>query len=159
MFSEIIRGLQQLYQVEKDINPDKSFLQLVCKTVTVAVYMGFSMSFNKSPSSNLIKNDKVVVPYYIHGQKYITLLKNSHGAKPFVQFTYHDKNVSETVIPYMGPNLDFHGETFTPAFWNFHCLTMRVMNVDGNFASVKFEKDEPIIPSSFISTNGQNNQD
>lgn len=79
----------------------------------------------------------VIVNYVVDGKKYSFPSRLSKSPNPVIMV--HDENlrdITELVFPFMGPYYDWHGNDFTPKFWNRASLTFELANGDSKtFAS------------------------
>ncbi len=99
-------------------------------------HLGPSGHGRSAPNWNVKKIDKnrFEVTYSIRGKVYKMVQKNRRG--PIDIMLVHDedkKDVNSLILPYYGPNLDFHNSIFIPAFWgkkklSFYMTNDRVLN-------------------------------
>jgi len=74
-------------------------------------------------------NNHVKIPYEYKDKEYFLLLKKPRGIIPIDTITDENGNdVFETVLPYLGPNLDCHGAALFPCDFGLKKLTIRNMN-------------------------------
>lgn len=87
------------------------------------------------------------IEYSIHCQRYRMLVRFRPGPRRIRKFTLrhdddHEEDVTDTVMPYFGPNQDFHGTVYTPRDFGFEtAITMHLMNG----TPCTFQVDEPIV--------------
>jgi hypothetical protein len=136
------KGMYELYKIERTINHDKTFIYAIYRTMAVATSM--ILSLVTVPKSNTLINDKITVPYYTHGHRYIALLNNSHGPQPAIDISHGDENITDQMLEYMGPNLDFHGMEVTPSFFGYGTIKITVMDICGDNSEYTFEKNDVI---------------
>ena len=76
-----------------------------------------------------IGGNKYLVKYIIKGKTYKMIVKLRRGPKRVMMVS--DKNqedVSHLIIPYLGPEEDFHGKTYTPTFFKKDELVFEMSN-------------------------------
>jgi hypothetical protein len=89
-----------------------------------------------------LDNKTFEVSYVIHGHLYKMIVIPKRGPNDYVLITDENKiDVSDIIIPYMGPRYDFHRHPFTPKFFKTKTLTFH--NVNG--AESTFEDDDILI--------------
>lgn len=75
-----------------------------------------------------IDKKKVAIYYVLNGRLYAIVIKDHRGPPVVDKVLDKDGNdVSSTVLPYLGPNHDFHGQKFTPKFWGYKKLTFHLL--------------------------------
>jgi hypothetical protein len=138
-------AFKQLYSIEREIHNHSSCAYLVCKTVATGLSIGIGTLNQKK--ENILGNGedgRVIVPYYLHGHKYIILPKVSHGAQSTIHVSSNGENVSNIVLEYMGPNQDFHEMEITPETLGFDNLHFTVMDNFGDIEEYEFGEDDLI---------------
>jgi len=69
------------------------------------------------------------VSYVIDGRMYKMLVVPKRGPAPVLQISDDESNdVTEQILPYMGPQYDWHGHKFTPQFFGHESLTFELMD-------------------------------
>lgn len=67
------------------------------------------------------------VVYVINGRMYKMIVKPQRGPPPVLQISNENQeDVTEKVLPYMGPNYNWHGNIFTPKFFDCETLTFEL---------------------------------
>jgi hypothetical protein len=126
--------LEKLRQINKLVSTNYNgfFLITYISFRMVAQYMWESIIkyFYNSNIVQLEKN-KYVITYIIKGQTYKMLLIHKRGPrKVLLIFDETQTDVSDIIFPYLGPNENFHGETYTPIFFGKDELIFELS--DGN---------------------------
>ena len=81
--------------------------------------------------NSLVKVDKnkYELKYVINGKLYKKIIKPDRGPIPVVSVTNeNDDDVTEEILPYMGPNNNFHNEKFTPKFFGHNKLIFEMLS-------------------------------
>jgi hypothetical protein len=74
-----------------------------------------------------IDNKTVIVSYVLNGKLYRMVVRPRKGPTNVLLITDEDdEDVSDTVLPFMGPNQDWHYKEFSPSFWNKKSLTFEM---------------------------------
>lgn len=97
------------------------------KMIIQACYMNFLQYMN----STIVKigPNTYEIVYIINGNMYKMVVKPQRGPPPILQIS-NDKqeDVTDLVLPYMGPKYDWHGNKFTPKFFDCDTLTFELSN-------------------------------
>lgn len=113
----------------------KSMGLMVAKTL----YLAFIQYLNTSMVK--IDNDTYVLSYVLEGILYRTIITPSKLGHPVLLVSDNASNdVSDIVLPYLGPSYNWHGLALTPASLGFDRLIFEMS--DGN--ELVFEKKEPL---------------
>ena len=65
-----------------------------------------------------IGKNKYELKYIINGKLYKKIIIPERGPLPIICITNEtDDDITEQILPYIGPNNDFHNEKFTPNFF------------------------------------------
>lgn len=133
---EIIKRKARQLRFAKAMSPVvKSMGILVAKTL----YLSFIQYMNTSVIK--IDNDTYVLSYVIEGILYRTIITPSKLGPPVLLVSDNASNdVSDIVLPYLGPIYNWHGLALTPASLGFDKLIFEMS--DGN--ELVFEKKEPL---------------
>lgn len=116
----------------------KSFLS-TCTTVAKACYVNCFNRLNKN--INYIDKHTAVLTYVLDGRLYKIALTRRKGPPQIIMV--HDENdddISNEILPYLGPCRDWHKKEYTPEFWGKNKLFFET--VDGE--TLSFEKKETI---------------
>ena len=82
------------------------------------------------------------IEYTINCKSYRFLVKYKQGPSKYKSFMKDEStDVSERVMPFLGPNDNFHGISYTPQDLGFESLIVHYM--DGNVRT--FQKTEPLL--------------
>jgi hypothetical protein len=69
------------------------------------------------------------ITYVIDGKIYKMLTVPKRGPAPILQISNDkDEDVTEQILPYMGPQYDWHGRNITPRFFSCKSLTFQLSN-------------------------------
>ena len=157
--------LKRLYSMVKISHSDRfTILRVMVKMIIQALWLsmiqkmnnsvvrmendiGFIDSLGPHDTCSCNQQDKInvttyVVSYVLKGKMYKMAVKHKKGPPKVMAIIEGDKNdITDLVLPYMGPEHDFHDMLYTPAFFKKHEITFELF--DGT--SKKFGKDEPLI--------------
>ena len=95
--------------------------------VLKSLYLSFIQYMNNS----VIKIDKnrYEVSYIINGKLYKMVVSPSRGPIPILCITDKDNNdITEKIIPYFGPNNDWHNKKYYPDFFQEEILNIELLN-------------------------------
>ena len=82
----------------------------------------------------------VVVSYMLNGKMYRIVTRPKRGPSEVLLICEGDEDVSDLVMPFMGPCDDWHGTPFTPSFWGKESLTFYLASGEQK----TFTKDQEI---------------
>lgn len=120
--------LYSLYDLVSTRHNSRIMIIYVCtKMLTQAFYQNLLHYLDNS----LIKIDKnkYELKYVINGKLYKKIIKPNRGPIPVISVTNENNcDVTEQILPYMGPNNDFHNEKFTPKFFGHNTLVFEMLN-------------------------------
>jgi hypothetical protein len=69
--------------------------------------------------------DYIKISYTYKNKSYFYLLKVQRGVTPLTSIIDEQGNdVTDVIVPYLGPNLDCHGQTLTPKDFGYQRLTV-----------------------------------
>lgn len=107
-------------------NKNKLSVQLIsAKMVLSAIYISMLQYMNAS----VRKYDRKVyeISYTLNGRLYKMLVKPKRGPIPILQISDDEQNdVTDFILPYMGPQYDWHGNTYNPKFFGHKSLTFEL---------------------------------
>lgn len=119
----------------------RSLNQLVStrhKTVTMIFWVSFKMvckalylSFLQYMNNSVKKLDKKTyeISYIINGKMYKMIVKHDRGPCPVLQVTDGEhEDMTDTVLPYLGPSNDWHKHKFNPDFFEKESMTFELAN-------------------------------
>jgi hypothetical protein len=107
------------------------------KTLSKYSYIKFLQYLN----SNVKKIDKNTyeLTYIINENVYKMIVSPKRGPSPVLQIIDHNMNdVTEEILPYLGPNYDWHGKKFSIDFFNKESLTFEM--TDGSTKKYSIDK-------------------
>jgi len=86
------------------------------KTIIQATYINFLQYINNS----VLKVDKNTyeVSYVIEGKIYRMIVKPLKGPSPILQINDGIEDITDIVLPYLGPNYNWHYTKFSPEFFD-----------------------------------------
>ena len=104
-----------------------SIIWVSLKLIFQAIYISFIQYMNSSVKH--IDNKTSELTYVINGRIYKMIIIRKRGPSPILQISNNFENdVTEQILPYMGPQYDWHGNTFTPEFFGYSSLTFELGN-------------------------------
>jgi hypothetical protein len=98
----------------------------VASTVLFKVYwMKFLQWSNKTIEH--IDRKRAVVSYVLNGRLYKMVVRDRKGPHDVLLVHDEDNNdITDMVLPYLGPNDDWHKNTFIPSFWDKQKITFEL---------------------------------
>jgi hypothetical protein len=67
--------------------------------------------------------------YVINGRLYKMIVTPIRGPTPFMKISNDsEEDVTDIVLPYMGPRYDWHYREFTPSFFGYKSITFELSN-------------------------------
>lgn len=89
-----------------------------------------------------IDNKSSIISYVLDGRLYKIHTKRRKGpVLVLLVIDHHSKDVSNLILPFLGPQRNWHNTPFTPSFWNKDSLTFELSSGE----TKTFSKDEVII--------------
>ena len=134
-----IRELYEFYGMIYNYN-EKSHV----KSIGQIMYIGRSYLTQYLIKLHCIEVKKHVydIEYMIHFNRYRIRVNYKHGPPPFDTFLTKDgTDITSDILPYMGPNQDFHGITYTPNDFGYEEIIVESENGDKR----TFQKDESLL--------------
>jgi len=111
-----INGLLLLYTI--NYNKEKSHYKAIEKTIKIICWFGYIYLYQKIYHNCInIEKNKYDIHYIYHGQLYKIRCINKLGPKKNqVLMVANDKleDISDEIIPFMGPKQNFHKLCYTP---------------------------------------------
>ena len=102
-------------------------VKISLQMVIQAWYIAFLQYMNTAVRK--IDRKTYEVTYVVDGKMYKMLVKPKRGPAPILQVSDDDENdVTDQILPYMGPQYDWHGHKFTPEFFGHKSLTFELMD-------------------------------
>lgn len=114
-----------------------AIIMVSLKLIFQAIWISFIQSTNKTVKK--LNKNKYELTYLVEGKIYKLVVNVTRGPSPVLQII-NDTNddVTSQVMPYLGPNYNWHNTSFTPEFFGFESLTFEL--ADGNEYSVPKNK-------------------
>jgi len=104
-------------------------LWVSCCMVAKMYWMNFLHWANNS--IEYIDNRTAIISYVLNGKLYRMVVKAKKGpTNILLVFDSEQNDVTEQVVPFIGPAQNWHGNEFTPSFWNKKSLTFELANGD-----------------------------
>lgn len=106
----------------------KPFSQILWVSICMVAKM-YWINFLQWSNNTICKIDAktVVVSYVLNGRLYKLVVTPRKGPNNVLLVLDNDNNdISDLVLPYMGPNQDWHRKEFTPYFWNKKSITFEL---------------------------------
>jgi hypothetical protein len=76
-----------------------------------------------------VDNKTAIISYVLNGKLYRMVVKSKKGPSAVLLITDEESNdISDTILPFIGPYHDWHGKNYTPSFWNKKSLTFEFSN-------------------------------
>jgi hypothetical protein len=114
---------------------------MICVLVK-SLYLSFIQKINKTMKQ--IDKNTFELTYTVNHQNYKMLIKMKRGPRRLLYaFDENNKDITDIIQMYYGPNEDFHHNKFTPGFFGLENLTLSLS--DGSESS--FTKTDAIIIS------------
>lgn len=115
-------------------------LYITCSLLLNAIYIFLSQKLNKSLIH--INNNIYDIQYVVKGQLYKIRFKVPISPSLILLITDEDNNdVTNDILPYIGPDNNFHGIKYTPKSFNKKKLIFETINGD----ELTFSEDDTII--------------
>ena len=86
-------------------------------------------------------NKTIILSYTLKGKLYKIFIQTGRGpARVLLVTDEQHEDVSDEVLPYIGPNQDWHNRELKPSFWNKESLTFELSTGE----SKTFDRDQTI---------------
>lgn len=79
-------------------------------------------------NSKMIKKGLYEIEYTIHLKTYKIRIPYKRGPSKYRAFLNHEQNITSKIMPYVGPNDDFHNIPYTPNDFGYDHLTIEYSN-------------------------------
>lgn len=107
--------------------------KLTCHAAAVSI-------LNLSNEDTSVGKNTYEVSYRLLGKNYKMLVKVRRGPCPINTILDEDgRDITNKVLPYMGPKFDWHGQRPDPSF--FKCETLNIERLDGTLEIISNKKD------------------
>lgn len=104
--------------------------KLICKMLWIMFLQYINSTMRK------VDRKTSELTYVIAGRKYKLLVKPRRGPSPILQISNEKlEDITNEILPYMGPQYDWHGQKFTPKY--FGCKSLTFECSDGNSQAFK----------------------
>lgn len=114
-------------------------LWVSCSMVAKMYWLKFLQWLNNSVE--YLNKKTAVITYTLNGRVYKMVARIKRGPTSILTVTTdNNEDVTDQILPYLGPNEDWHGSNFTPQFWNYNMLTFELASGE----SITFTRDTPI---------------
>ena len=95
------------------------------KLIFQAIWISFLQYMNKTVR-NIGKN-KYEITYVVEGKLYKLVVNVTRGPSPVLQvINESNDDITSTIMPYIGPDYNWHNSQFTPSFFNCESLTFEL---------------------------------
>jgi len=143
---ESMEGFLFLYQM--NYNKEKSHVKAFQKTIQTIAWVVYLLLYQKIYKNMVVvKKNEYDIHYVYHGQLYKIKIFSPSALKRNKVLMISNENsedVTQDIIPYLGPKHDFHSMVYRPE--NFKSTELFFHLSNGN--TVKFsEKEEIVIPT------------
>lgn len=122
------KRLRSLNEIVSTVQTGKVMIVWISlKLILQTLYISFLQYMNTS----VRKLDRNVyeVSYIINGKMYKMVVTPKRGPVPVLQISDDEQNdVTFHVLPYMGPQYDWHGTNLTPEIFGYKTLTFELSN-------------------------------
>jgi hypothetical protein len=95
------------------------------------IFKSLYLSFIQYMNNSLIKIDKnsYELSYIVHGKLYKMIIKPIRGPVPILCVTNENNvDITDEILPYLGPNNDWHGKKYYPDFFKYKTLNIELLN-------------------------------
>lgn len=126
--------------VSSQNNGKLNILKISLTILFEALYIIISQRFNKT----VIKLDKnrFQISYVIDGKLYKIVVKSKRGPRNIlIVYDENQKDMTDIILPFLGPYEDLHKQDYTPEFFNSKSLTFETSNGD----KLNFKNDDIIV--------------
>ena len=95
------------------------------------IFKSLYLSFIQYMNNSIIKIDKnsYELSYIVHGKLYKMIIKPIRGPIPILCVTNENNiDITEQILPYLGPNNDWHGKKYYPDFFKHKTLNIELLD-------------------------------
>ena len=95
------------------------------------IFKSLYLSFIQYMNNSIIKIDKnsYELSYIVHGKLYKMIIKPIRGPVPILCVTNENNiDITEQILPYLGPNNDWHGKKYYPDFFKHKTLNIELLD-------------------------------
>lgn len=98
-----------------------------CQLIIKAIYLSLIQKMNNSVKK--LDRNVYEVSYLINGKVYKMVVTPIRGPSPVLQISNDSYiDVTDIVIPYLGPRYDWHNITLSPKFFGYKSLTFELLD-------------------------------
>lgn len=115
---------------------------IMCKDIGTHSYIRIKNYLFPTKKNNQFNKKYIQIPYEFSGKKFFYLLKSKskHHMVKHIK-TEDGTDITHKILPYMGPQLDFHGATISPKDFGIKTIKVETM-YDEKYS---FNEEQPII--------------
>ncbi len=115
---------------------------IIWKSLMIIKTLMWLVFIQKINNSVVKKDNKTwIYSYVVAGKSYKKIITKSSGPSPVIMiFDENMNDVTDLILPYLGPKNDWDGHKFTPKFWNRSKLSFELATCE----TIEFEKDQII---------------
>jgi hypothetical protein len=73
-------------------------------------------------------NKTYELDYIIGSNNYTLVVDSKTSASNIIQIINEEEDVTDKIIPYMGPSCDWHGKIISPSYFNMTSITFELSN-------------------------------
>ena len=111
------------------------YLFYICLQKIITLYQYYFLK------NDVIKKSRThIIPYYSQNKHYKIIYKPSIKKKRIIKVLYHNLDITEEILEFLGPHNDFHNIPTTPLLLGYDSLTFEFLNDE----SKTFNDDEII---------------
>jgi len=100
--------------------------------------LAFNRLFSKKVGRHLL-----AIPYFHHDRWHYALVPSKSWSGSIIKITSNEREVTDEIVKYLGPDENFYGHTLTPSMFNYEELTIYMIS-SGGFVSKKFLANDTI---------------
>ena len=131
--NKILQKFNEVKQVKQLVSTTEKnkiiIIWISLKLILNTLYISFLQYMNNSVTK--FNNKTYEVSYVINGKLYKMLVVPKRGPLPILQISDESQNdVTDHILPYMGPRYDWYGENLNPKYFGYKSLTFELS--DGN---------------------------
>lgn len=127
-------NLSKKYKKYREVNKlvsskEKNFIMvhfISVKMILQVVYINFLQYMNNTVIK--VGKNTYEISYVIEGKLYKMIVKPMKGPTPILQINDGVNDITDLVLPYLGPNYNWHHTKFSPEFFDRKCLTFEFSN-------------------------------
>ena len=130
------RNLNNIMKITSKGNRCKA-ISMTITIISKMLWLMFLQWLNNSIKK--IDRKTSVLTYVFAGKKYKLIIKPKRGPSPILQISNEKfEDLTDEIMPYLGPKYNWHGDNFNPSF--FGCKTLTFECSDGKSTIFKNEE-------------------